>query len=102
MIHHESGLKADLYPDAQDRLHDWAFKNRKRIELGKTLAIWLAPPEYVIIRKLEYFREGGSEKHLEDIRKMLPQVEPDLQKNYLETELETRGLPRYWLQISNP
>jgi len=26
--------------------------------------IWVAPPEYVILRKLEYFREGKSEKHL--------------------------------------
>ena len=31
----------------------------------------LAPPEYVILRKLEYFREGGSEKHLRDIAGML-------------------------------
>jgi len=31
----------------------------------------LAPPEYVIVRKLEYFREGGSDKHLRDIRGML-------------------------------
>ena len=33
--------------------------------------ITVAPPEYVIIRKLDYFREGGSEKHLTDIKKML-------------------------------
>ena len=31
----------------------------------------LAPAEYVIVRKLEYYREGGSEKHLRDIRSML-------------------------------
>jgi len=34
-------------------------------------SITLAPPEYVIVRKLEYYREGGSEKHLRDIRAML-------------------------------
>ena len=28
---------------------------------------WLAPVEYVILRKLEYYREGCSEKHLRDI-----------------------------------
>jgi len=30
---------------------------------------YAAPPEYVILRKLQYFREGGSEKHLLDIKK---------------------------------
>jgi hypothetical protein len=34
-------------------------------------SITIAPPEYVILRKLEYFREGGSDKHLRDIRAML-------------------------------
>jgi len=60
-------------PDAGDKLHECAFQNRKRADLGEGLAIWLAPAEYVIIRKLEFFREGGSEKHIEDIRKMLSQ-----------------------------
>jgi hypothetical protein len=32
---------------------------------------WLAPVEYVILRKLEYYREGGSEKHLRDISGIL-------------------------------
>lgn len=48
-----SGLKADIYLDANDPLHEWAFNNRKRISLGNNLELWLAPPEYVIIRKLE-------------------------------------------------
>lgn len=39
--------------------------------------VWVAPIEYVIVRKLEYFREGGSEKHLRDIRAMR-QVSGDL------------------------
>ena len=37
--------------------------------LGETT--WVAPPEYVIVRKLEFFREGGSEKHLRDIAAIL-------------------------------
>lgn len=74
LIHPESGFKADIYPDAQDPLHQWAFNNRVRVALTMDLSVWIAPAEYVIIRKLEYFREGGSEKHLEDIGKMFPQA----------------------------
>jgi hypothetical protein len=99
LIHHESGLKADIYPDAEDALHKWAFQKRKRIELGENITLWLAPPEYVIIRKLEYFREGGSGKHLEDIKKMLPQVQKDLSIDYLEKQILDRGLSQYWRQI---
>ncbi len=101
LIHHETGLKADIYPDAGDKLHEWAFQRRKRIDLGEGLAVWLAPPEYLIIRKLEFFREGHSEKHLEDIRKMLPQVGQDLEKEFLNGELERRGLVEYWKRVGD-
>ena len=96
LIHHQSGLKADVYIGADDKLHQWAFENRKRIDMKDGFAIWVAPAEYVIIRKLEYFREGGSQKHIEDIRKMLPQVREDLDSLYLERELEVRGLTSFW------
>lgn len=98
LVHPESGLKADIYPSSQDPLYPWAFKNRKRVDIAGTQT-WLAPPEYVIIRKLEYFREGGSPKYLEDIRKMLPHVEQQLDRNFLETELKTRGLTPNWKKL---
>ena len=67
VIHVESGLKADFYTAGRDELHAWAFRRMMSYSIGGC-AIALAPPEYVILRKLEYFREGGSEKHLRDIR----------------------------------
>lgn len=96
LIHHGSGFKADIYTDAEDELHQWAFENRNRIDLIPGLSLWLAPPEYVIIRKLEFFREGGSDKHLSDIKKMLPQVEAGLDKNFLEEQLARRCLTDVW------
>ena len=70
IIHTESGLKADFYTAGRDELHPWAFRHARRYIIGET-TVTLAPPEYVILRKLEYHREGGSEKHLRDIRAML-------------------------------
>ncbi|NUM88684.1 MAG: hypothetical protein HUU37_05730 [Bdellovibrionales bacterium] len=100
LIHHESGFKADIYPDAGDELHQWAFQNRRRVDLG-TFSFWLAPPEYVVIRKLEYFREGGAEKHLEDIRKMMPQLDGDINRPFLESQIKARDLARYWDRVKN-
>jgi hypothetical protein len=33
------------------------------------------PPEYVVIKKLEFLREGGSEKHVRDIRGILAGID---------------------------
>lgn len=70
IIHTDSGLKADFYTAGREELHAYAFRNARKYAIGDG-AIILAPPEYVILRKLEYHREGGSEKHLRDIRAML-------------------------------
>jgi len=101
LIHHGTGFKADIYLDAGDKLYEWAFKNRKHIDLTKNLKLWLAPPEYIIIRKLEFFREGGSEKHIVDIKKKLPQLDESLNNQFLEKEIETRGLRLAWHQVQS-
>tara|TARA_Y100001934_G_scaffold279179_1_gene382243 strand:- start:453 stop:701 length:249 start_codon:yes stop_codon:yes gene_type:complete len=46
------------------------FRNKRSYEIDG-VHVELAPPDYVIVRKLEYFREGGSEKRLRDIRSIL-------------------------------
>jgi hypothetical protein len=76
LLHHDSGYKADIYLAGSDPLHAWAFQHRRQIDLDAT-PIWFAPPEYVIIRKLQFYREGRSEKHLRDIRAMLDHSTPD-------------------------
>ena len=70
LIHHASGFKADVYLEGRDPLHLWAMEKRELFEFMES-NIWVAPPEYVIIRKLEFYEEGGSEKHLRDIAGIL-------------------------------
>lgn len=70
LIHHQTGFKADVYAMGRDELHHWAMVNRRKLDFEGE-PIWLAPPEYVIVRKLQYYREGRSEKHLRDIAAMI-------------------------------
>ena len=70
IIHHETGFKADVYPIGRDELHKWGMTKRRAVKVQQS-NIWIAPPEYVIIRKLQYYKEGGSTKHLRDIKRML-------------------------------
>lgn len=70
VIHRETGLRADIYLVGNDALHHWAFERRSRLPL-EAIAIWVAPIEYVILRKLDYYRMSGSERHLRDVTSML-------------------------------
>ena len=99
IIHVESGLKADLFIANRDELHAWAFRNHREYFVSG-IAIRLAPPEYVIVRKLEYFREGGSEKHLRDIRAMLHVSAERIDRRELEEWIQRRGVEAQWKMVS--
>jgi hypothetical protein len=93
LIHHATQFKADIYIAARDPLHHWALAQRRRISLDEGGA-WIAPPEYVILRKLEYLREGAQDKHVRDIRFMLAITEID--RSFVETEVARLGVQVQW------
>jgi len=59
--HSESGLKADIYLAGRNGVDAWAFRHAREYSIGG-LRVRLAPPEYVIVRKLEFYREAGSHR----------------------------------------
>jgi hypothetical protein len=98
IIHHETGFKADLYLSGRDPLHAWGLARARHLDVeGQPLVV--APPEYVILRKLEYFRDGGSEKHLRDIRSMLASSPHAIQLPELEQQIAARRLQDAWQQV---
>jgi hypothetical protein len=99
ILHLPTGFKADLYLTGRDELEAWAFRFQRRIPFeGQTVA--LAPPEYVIVRKLEYHREGGSEKHLRDVRSMLAVSGDQLDQPALQEWIRRRELQAEWKLVS--
>lgn len=98
LIHHRSQFKADMYLASRDPLHAWALEHRRRIDLGGCGA-WIAPPEYVILRKLEFLREGGSDKHLRDIRFILAAT--PLDRPFIESEVALRDLGGQWQKAAD-
>lgn len=96
LIHHDTAFKADIYLGGSDPLTRWALERRRKVPLGDSV-LWVAPPEYVIIGKLEFYREGGSEKHIRDIRGMLATTEVD--HAFLEGEIGARGLAGAWRHV---
>lgn len=98
VIHMETGFKADFYLVGNDPLHRWGMARRRSVEMfGEP--VMLAPPEYVIVRKLEYFKEGGSEKHLKDICGMLDVSKSLIVRSELDQMIRERNLQDEWSKV---
>jgi hypothetical protein len=97
ILHFDSGYKADVYLAGNDPLHRWAFPLRRRIGWTDGVELQVAPPEYVIVRKLEYFREGGSTKHPADIRAILGST--DVDREAVDEWIERLGLAKQWTDV---
>jgi len=103
IVHNHTGFKADFYTSGRDEFHAWAFRHARRFEFrGQPIVV--APPEYVIVRKLEYFREGGSDKHLRDISAMLAVSGEELNHAALNDWVRRCSVEEEWkaIQAGNP
>jgi hypothetical protein len=100
LIHHKTGTKADIYLAGEDELHRWALSKRRDmvVEGGR---VRIAPPEYVIVRKLEYYREGGSEKHLRDIAGMVELSSDEIDFKQLEEFIHRYRLEPEWAKAKS-
>jgi hypothetical protein len=99
ILHKNSSFKADIYPTGRDEFNAWAFRHKRQIQFqGATLV--LAPPEYIIVRKLEYFREGGSEKHLRDIRGIFNVSGATLDRDELNFWIQRQNVGAEWKLVS--
>lgn len=98
LIHLESGYKADIYLTGSDPLHAWALPRRRRVAWSRELSISVAPPEYVVLRKLEYYREGRSSKHVTDIQAI--RAVTGLDDALLAPWLARAGLETLWRETT--
>lgn len=97
LLHHESGLKIDfiIRKDSPHSVEE--FKRRRKMPFTVDFSAWVASPEDVILKKLSYYREGGSEKHLTDIRGIVAQT--DIDENYLTRWISDLQLEKQWERV---
>ena len=60
---------------------------------------WFAPPESVIVNKLLFFKEGGYEKHLENIRALLKST-TDIDREVLAEWIQKLRVEPEWTRVS--
>lgn len=99
LIHQLTLHRAGCYLPGQDPLQFWGLKNRRPIEL-EGRRCWVAPPEAVILTKLEFFREGGSEKHISDIRAVLQLM--DVDRAFIARQIHRLELEQEWQRCDEP
>ncbi len=98
VIHGPTSLRADVYIAGDDPLHAWGLDHRRALRVG-ALDIALAPPEYVIVRKLQYAAQGGGDRHLRDIARMLEREVVTIDRKVVREFAEQRGLHGLWVAV---
>lgn len=95
IIHHQTGLKADIYLSRNHPYLHWAFEHTRQMDLSVCSAN-IAPPEYVILHKLEFFKESGHQRHFRDIAGMIEQEKLD--QDFLKIALTHLDLNEVYLE----
>lgn len=95
IIHLKTGFKADIYFCGRNQFEKWAVVNSKSFPFNNT-QISVAPPEYVIVKKLEFYKEGRSQKHLDDIKAIIFNSPEIINLSLLEDYISEFGLQKEW------
>lgn len=99
IMHHDTAFRADVYClGSEDELGDWALGHARQMQIGNH-EVAVAPVEYVIVKKLQYFVMGGSDRHLRDIRVMLRLSSDQMDQAELERWLDQLKLRRVWNDV---
>lgn len=99
IMHRDTVLRADVYClGSEDELGVWALQHGQQMRIGDD-EVAVAPIEYVILKKLQYFAAGGSDRHLRDIRAMLRLSGDQSDQAELARWLDQLNLRRVWNDV---
>ncbi len=96
IIHPASGLKVDLMIPAMDDFDESRFARARRVHPAADLEANFSAPEDIILKKLQFFDDGGSEKHLRDIAGVLRVSGDEVDRDYVSSWAERLGVLGIW------
>ena len=99
IIHPASGLKVDVIVPEPSPFNESRFARVRRVHAGEDFEACFASPEDAIIKKMDYYREGGSEKHLRDIAGVLKTGGEQIDRAYISRWVGEMGLGDIWTKI---
>jgi hypothetical protein len=99
LIHPRSGLKVDVIIPAPSEFNRSRFARARRVRAGEDWDASFSSPEDAILKKMEFHREGGSDKHLRDIAGVLRTSGNEVDTAYIDRWADTLGLTDVWRAI---
>ena len=99
IIHPESGYKIDIIVLKKSLFSINEFSRRLKIPVIEKREAHFATPEDVILKKMEFYQMGRSEKHLRDIASMIAVSRSELDLFYIGEWAEKLGLDKIWDDI---
>lgn len=99
IIHPASGLKVDIMIPEPTAFNQSRFARATRLRPEADYEAAFASPEDVILKKMDYYREGGSEKHLRDIAGILKISRGRIDLDYIRNWADRLGLIDVWSAV---
>lgn len=99
VIHPASGNKIDFMVADRSIWKSAQLERRKMVQMFPGVNAAVAAPEDVIIGKLVYYREGGSDKHLRDITGILEFSSALVDRSYVADVAQRLGVAEIWQAI---
>jgi hypothetical protein len=99
IIHPASGFKADIMLPEPSDYSEMRFERARRVRLDDGAERVFSAPEDVILMKLRYYQEGGSDKHLRDIASMLKVSGDQIDRAYIATWAARFDVAGVWSQV---
>jgi hypothetical protein len=96
IIHGASGVKVDIFLGKDTEYDRLRFQRRRRLPLVPGRDAYFARAEDVILYKLLYFRQGGSERHLRDVAGILSVSGADVDAAYVSLWASRLGVLDLW------
>lgn len=99
IIHPASGLKADIIIPPRSDFNRSRFSRVRQLQALPGLEVAFSSPEDAIIMKMQYYKEGQSEKHLRDIAAVLQVNGDGIDYGYIEQWVTELDLLAVWTAI---
>jgi hypothetical protein len=99
IIHPRSGLKIDVIIPGATEYEQNRFTRGRKVQVAPDFAATFASPEDVIIKKLQFFKIGNSDRHLRDIAGVLKVSGATIDRDYIEKYADQFGVADIWQQV---
>lgn len=96
IIHPASGFKVDIVIRKPSKYDESRFNRIRRLHPDDSWEANYASPEDVILKKMEFYQMGQSEKHLRDITGILKVSGANIDRSYIQGWAEKLGLTEIW------